>query len=45
MAKCTGLNRSGKSYRLIWVNYVKLVLLGLKKRSNYTLLSLHAFWG
>ncbi|KAL8546115.1 hypothetical protein ACS0TY_006004 [Phlomoides rotata] len=47
VSKCTGLNRSGKSCRLRWVNYLRP---GLKK-GNLTpqeegiIIELHALWG
>ncbi|KAB1211429.1 Transcription factor MYB59 [Morella rubra] len=47
VAKCTGLNRSGKSCRLRWVNYLRPGL----KRGQLTplergvVIELHALWG
>ncbi|KAG2715434.1 hypothetical protein I3760_03G075800 [Carya illinoinensis] len=47
VAKCTGLNRNGKSCRLRWVNYLKPGL----KRGQLTpieagiVIELHALWG
>ncbi|OVA14581.1 SANT/Myb domain [Macleaya cordata] len=47
VAKCAGLNRSGKSCRLRWVNYLKP---GLKKgqltpQEQSIIIELHSLWG